>query len=203
MAFTRAASAASSQRAKQELVRLLFGSKCFRRGADAHRMLDHSIYSHAQLKSAYLERLHELHPDKRRAGGESHQMERHATDASSEFVSLQDAWSNYEEFAKALKRVENGTEEASFTLFGVGCSFSDNERERSMRNEITDQACRGWFSAGELGEGGEWSRNEKVSDKQTSLLDENMFTSEESSASSDVVPTTRKSLIDHMMVPKR
>jgi hypothetical protein len=146
-----------------------------------------------------LERLHELHPDKRRAAPESHQKERYE---SNEFVSLQEAWSNYEEFAKALKRVDNGTEEASFTLFGVGCSFADNERERAMRNEITDQACRGWFSAGELGEGGGQSKKDMQSDREASLLDEDMFTSEDSSASSDVMQTARKSLIDHMMGPK-
>ena len=39
-------------------------------------------------------------------------------------------------------------EMADFTQFGVGCSFSDSEQERQLRWEITDQACRGWFSSG-------------------------------------------------------
>ena len=44
----------------------------------------------------------------------------------------------------------NNFEEGNFTMFGVGCSFSDNDQEKDLRNEITDQACRGWFSAGAI-----------------------------------------------------
>ena len=61
---------------------------------------------------------------------------------------LQDAWMDYETLAKVMKKVDNKGADASFTLFGVGCSFSDNDQERERRNEIMDQAGRGWFSAG-------------------------------------------------------
>lgn len=37
-------------------------------------------------------------------------------------------------------------------MFGVGCSFSDNAREREMRSKIMDQAAKGWICAGELSE---------------------------------------------------
>ena len=65
---------------------------------------------------------------------------------------LQDAWMDYEALAKQWHRTSSSstTEEANFTLFGVGCSFSDNEHERVLRTEIMDQAGRGWFSAGQL-----------------------------------------------------
>uniref|UniRef100_A0A7S3P2L5 J domain-containing protein n=1 Tax=Amphora coffeiformis TaxID=265554 RepID=A0A7S3P2L5_9STRA len=204
MAFTRAASAASSHRAKQELVRVLFGPKYYRQGREAHRMLDHSIYTHSQLKSAYLERLQELHPDKRRNNHEilSHNNNNNSEDAArDEFISLQEAWDRYEEVAKALIKVSNGSREANFTLFGVGCSFSDSPEEQERRNEITDQACRGWFSAGELGVGDESSDKAKQKTKQSSLLDDDMFVTEEM----DAKPTStgkRKSLIDHMVRPQ-
>jgi hypothetical protein len=71
--------------------------------------------------------------------------------AKKKFVELQEAWSVYERYAKILK--QSGDADASFTMFGVGCSFSDNERERTLRAEITDQACRGWFCSGVLKSG--------------------------------------------------
>ena len=40
----------------------------------------------------------------------------------------------------------------NFTLFGVGCSFSDNNDEKYKRSKIMDQACKGWFASGELSE---------------------------------------------------
>ena len=38
-------------------------------------------------------------------------------------------------------------------MFGVGCSFDDSPEERDLRNDIMDQACRGWFSSGAIEEG--------------------------------------------------
>lgn len=207
MAFTRAASAASSHRAKQELVRVLFGPKYYRQGREAHRMLDHSIYTHSQLKSAYLERLQELHPDKRRNNINNnnkeilpnHNKDDDDTAAREEFISLQEAWDRYEQFAKSLIKVDNGSREANFTLFGVGCSFSDSAEERERRSEITDQACRGWFSAGELGVGGdESSDKESRKTKQPSLLDDDMFVTDEIYAKADS-NGKKKSLVDHMV----
>ena len=40
----------------------------------------------------------------------------------------------------------------NFTMFGVGCSFSDSPTEQMHRTEIMDQASRGWFSSGQLSE---------------------------------------------------
>ena len=201
MTFTRAASAASSHRAKQELVRVLFGPKYCRQGREAHRMLDHSIYTHSHLKSAYLERLQELHPDKRRNNNNEMLSQNNQDDdaARDEFISLQEAWDRYEEVAKALTKVSNGSREANFTLFGVGCSFSDSAEERERRSEITDQACRGWLPAGELGAGDDSDKERKT--KQSSLLDDDMFVTEETDVSSGST-AKRRSLVDHMVRPR-
>lgn len=175
---TRAAAAASSGAAKREVVRLLFGKELSGKGPAAHRLLDHSIYSYTELKRAYLSRLQHLHPDKSHGIWES-LSQNEKEERKHEFVQLQDAWDRYEVFAKTMKQVEKGDKsDASFTLFGVGCSFSDNEMEREMRAEITDQACRGWFSAGALEVG---DRSDKDGRKQgkpsvISLVDDDMFT---------------------------
>ncbi len=69
------------------------------------------------------------------------------------FVELQDAWAAYDNMAKKMKgKSDNIVVEDNFTMFGVGCSFSDNPSEQRMRAEIMDQACKGWFSSGQLGE---------------------------------------------------
>ena len=181
MTNTRAASATVSLRAKQELVRLLFGNKLSRKGPQAHRLLDHSIYSYADLRTAYLERIHVLHPDKKRSQDKTTTAQSDSSNSAangqwsattgdennsffkttdtSRFVELQEAWNRYEEVAKMMKKVGQGSDgrnmqaiDANFTMFGVGCSFSDNDEEREMRNRIMDQASRGWFTAGELSE---------------------------------------------------
>jgi hypothetical protein len=150
---SRAASATSSRRAKQELVRILFGSKYKGKGPDAHQILDHSIYSYSKLRCAYLERIQMLHPDKKCTQNQLVLL-KDREDARDQFVQLKEAWNRYEDLAKMMKRVEKGDEmEASFTRFGVGCSFADSEAERAQRIEIMDQAGRGWFSAGSLGAG--------------------------------------------------
>lgn len=162
---SRGALAAMSRNAKRELVHLLFG------GRDAVRpgsvLADHSLkrqsaadetvksatqpmdsrdpnaFSYSELRQAYLKRVQVLHPDKHRS------VPQQQDQVQQEFVQLQEAWNKYDEVAKNLKRVRGGDGvDSSFTLFGVGCSFSDNETERKMREEITDQACRGWFSSG-------------------------------------------------------
>jgi hypothetical protein len=43
-------------------------------------------------------------------------------------------------------------DDANFTLFGVGCSFADNDQERQLRIQIMDQAARGWLTCGEIGD---------------------------------------------------
>jgi hypothetical protein len=163
----------SSRKVKQQVVRLLFGKQYARKGPDAHRKLDASIYTFADLKKAYLGRIQEIHPDKIRIDSTVNVVE-----LKQEFNALQEAWGKYEALAKSMKNVGNGSEEANFTMFGVGCSFADTEAERDLRNEITEQACRGWFSSGLLAETTESSRNGTAPAfklKPVSLLDKNLF----------------------------
>jgi DnaJ-class molecular chaperone len=170
---SRAFRAASSQQLKKEVVRLIFGHKYARQGPDGHRKLDPSIYSFADLKRAYLGRIQEIHPDK------IQKETQHADEVKRSFQELQDAWKKYEELAKLMKAPGNGDEEANFTMFGVGCSFSDTEEERKLREEFTEQACRGWLSSALLSESSERNRASEVPSwkiKQVSLLDEALFT---------------------------
>ena len=156
---SRAASAATSRRVKQDLVRVLFGSgrsestcaTSLRRDVACRaQQLDHSIYSYTDLRTAYLEKLQTLHPDKQYS--EKHHNWQSYSDRHNLFVELQEAWDRYDKIAKIAKNVdsEGVDKDRNFTMFGVGCSFSDNEWERELRSEITDQACRGWFSSGAL-----------------------------------------------------
>jgi hypothetical protein len=148
--------AISAKRARETLVRLLFHDNTAR-------------YSYAALKQAYLAKAHSLHPDKNRhvredaatccANGAINRSE--STDK--EFIELKNAWEEYDKIIKLHKINKSISdeitadisheEEASFTLFGVGCSFADSPSEREHRNEIMEQACRGWFSSGELATG--------------------------------------------------
>lgn len=195
---SRAFRAASSQKVKTQVVRLLFGHKYARKGPEAHRQLDASIYSYADLKKAYLGRIQEIHPDKIRKDSER------SADLKRSFQELQEAWAKYEDLAKSMRSVGNGEEDANFTLFGVGCSFSDTEEERALRHEITDQACRGWFSAGLLSEstatnGTNSSQSMRI--RPVSLVDDELFTDiskasvENSSQKVESTKSKRKHLI--------
>ena len=242
MTNTRAASATVRLRAKQELVRLLFGSQLVRKGHQAHRLLDHSIYSYDDLRSAYLKRIHELHPDKRRAELATadtsdsittiprilvHQSARSVRNTTikpedtSNFVELQNAWSRYEEFARMIKKVGKGADgdrrhlqvDANFTMFGVGCSFSDNEQEKELRSKIMDEASRGWFSAGQLSETSLSQRLDgrpKAHTAQLSLASDDLFdqiTEDEhgnrNEKSINRKSKPRSSLIAHLIPPHR
>ena len=168
-----------SLKAKQELVKRLFGPKLSKQGRDSHKLLDHSIYSYRELRAAYLEQVQLLHPDKHTSAKIS-TVEKE--DNKRRFVDLQEAWNRYEGLAKIIDRASNGRDgiTANFTLFGVGCSFSDNDAERTLRNEIMDQACRGWFSAGAIpcGEGDQVSTTGQKSRSTTipvRLTDDGMF----------------------------
>ena len=170
---SRAFRAVSSQKLKREVVRLIFGPKYSRQGPDGHRKLDPSIYSFADLKKAYLGRVQEIHPDK------VQKESRDAAELKRSFQELQEAWKQYEELVKLMKAPGNGDEEANFTMFGVGCSFSDTEEERILREEFTEQACRGWLSSALLAESSERNQEGEVPSwkiKQVSLLDEALFT---------------------------
>jgi DnaJ-class molecular chaperone len=171
--------AATSRQVKQELVRLLFGKQYARTGPEGHqKMLDYSMYAYGDLKKAYLERAQEIHPDKNKSNNnvDNNNKSKHS---KHQFHELQDAWDKYEELAKAMKKVKNG-ETANFTMFGVGCSFSDNEQERALRDEITDQACRGWFSSGSIAAATSAIHDEETKPTiyfkaEVSLVDEDMF----------------------------
>ena len=135
---TRVTSAAS-KRAKATLVELLFPRQQAKR------------YSHLQLRTAYLQKLHIMHPDKHRSS--SFRDEK----AHRKFVQLQNAWEAYNISARMFRQSGNSKrhddEEDNnndFTMFGVGCSFSDSPEERKLRDEIMDQACRGWLPSGAL-----------------------------------------------------
>jgi hypothetical protein len=147
---TRTITGLSSRTAKAEVVRLLFGSKYAEKGPQAHRMLDPTIYSYDDLKKNYLERLQAIHPDKFKHTPNNHR-DFPDNEMKLQFVDLQNAWAKYEKVARMMKKVGKG-EAANFTRFGVGCSFSDTPEERAQRDEIMDQAGRGWFSAGALSE---------------------------------------------------
>jgi len=136
-------------------------------------------YSYGDLRSAYLRKVQELHPDRNRHSSSSSSPAATESSASSnnnynheQFVELQEAWQRFDQIWKRQhkirgRRKKDGLgssgatsggdtvdlveyEDANFTMFGVGCSFSDSDAERALRTEITDQACRGWFSAGSL-----------------------------------------------------
>jgi hypothetical protein len=183
--YTRAARAATSRQVKQELVRLLFGKQYARTGPAGHKKLDSAAYSYSELKRAYFARLQEIHPDKKKSSIPEVE-EDSSTKNTKVFHELQEAWERYEEMAKPMEKVQ--ADQTNFTKFGVGCSFSDSEQERALRTEITDQACRGWFSSGLLS--AEESSSNTQSNEETppttptnvtSLLDDNLFVEVKSS----------------------
>ena len=185
---SRAASAANSRRAKQEIVRLLFGSKYKRKGPEAHRKLDPFQYSYNDLRTAYLEKLHAIHPDKSAhiiistSDKHSRTTRSEKDDLHQQFVELQEAWDQYETVIRMLKNVKGGEkEEANFTLFGVGCSFSDSPEEQRKRAEITDQACRGWFPGGQIAEVSTMTTKDEseLRSSTISLVDDDWFISTE------------------------
>jgi hypothetical protein len=224
---SRAAFAASSRRVKQELVHLLFGGEASPSSSSARllslslslcrsKKLDHSIYSYRDLRSAYLERLQALHPDKQYSTqGRSDPHTR--TMRQAQFVELQQAWDRYDKIAKLATKVDtegHADKDRNFTLFGVGCSFADNESEREWRTEITNQACRGWFSSGSLEakstRGHNSSEASSNGNQHVSLLDDDMFVAVEgltrtTSTNNDnpqATPPLRPSLVDAKFRPK-
>lgn len=210
---SRAASASSSRRARQDLVRLLFGkesSSASSKEVCRSMKLDYSRYTYTELRRAYLEKLQLLHPDKKYSEKDSRcgsYSARH-----SKFVELQEAWDSYDKMAKIAKTVdsEGVDKDRSFTLFGVGCSFSDTDVERSLRAEITDQACRGWFSAGSIAASSqETSEGISTAVNRTPLLDDDdyMFVTVDEAAETDKSNnekgrTGRPSLVDQKFRPR-
>ena len=169
---TRAASAVSSHKAKQELVRLLYGPRYRRGGPEAHRKLDGTIYKHETLRKEYLSQLQMLHPDTAGQGLGPRALE----EQKEKFVELQKAWDDYDQLARVVQKVGDG-DKADFTMFAVGCSFADSPEERARRDEITEQACRGWFSAGALPESTETpsTKDDNTEAYQIPLCDDDLF----------------------------
>lgn len=130
------------------------------------------------------------------------------------FIELQEAWKKYHEIAKSMHKGKGESEirgvQEDFTLFGVGCSFSDSLEETHMRSKIMDQAGKGWCAAGELSEFTVADKDMHNSIDITaehanfSLIDDDMFEdSSNEDTSSNIAwsnnPATRKSLVEHLI----
>lgn len=230
---TRAGAAGTSRQVKQKLIKLLFDENNNKiKSATSsitrkqHRPTNSSFYSYENIRSAYLKRIQEIHPDKlvhqteqnsninsnfdnRRDGNNKNNDHTRKNSnianqtaksrlriENEKFVELQNAWKAYDNIMKTMKRVNSNDkkskdqtenykdyEEANFTMFGVGCSFSDTPKEREYRNEIMDQACRGWFSSGSLSDESSTSvfnesklgSKDNDSKKGISLCDDDLF----------------------------
>uniref|UniRef100_A0A7S0XMH3 J domain-containing protein n=1 Tax=Skeletonema marinoi TaxID=267567 RepID=A0A7S0XMH3_9STRA len=196
---TRVTSAAS-KRAKATLIELLFPRQQAKR------------YSHLQLRMAYLQKVHIMHPDKQRLSSSTRDESAHE-----QFVQLQNAWEAYNISARMFHKTNHGKskqgensdddDKDDFTMFGVGCSFSDSPEERRLRDEIMEQACRGWLPSGALShsfDATEKAKKEVKSPQQaTKLSDDNLFiqqqTSEESIGSTNVQNVNaKKSLVQNV-----
>lgn len=178
---TRGAMAATSRNVKQKLVDLLFREQYGKTGPEGHRRLDFSIYSYEDMRKAYLERLQVIHPDKlQHASTNNDHHHNHSANhreaLKNEFQELQSTWDQYEELSRNMTKVQGDGLAANFTKFGVGCSFSDSDEERALRSEITDQACRGWFSSGLL-QAETDHRTIGSIPKEKPLVDESLFVS--------------------------
>ncbi|KAK1738403.1 hypothetical protein QTG54_011072 [Skeletonema marinoi] len=190
---------AASKRAKATLIELLFPRQQAKR------------YSHLQLRMAYLQKVHIMHPDKQRLSSSTRDESAHE-----KFVQLQNAWEAYNISARMFRKTNHGKRKQGensddgnddFTMFGVGCSFSDSPEERRLRDEIMEQACRGWLPSGALShsfDATEKAKKEVKSPQQaTKLSDDNLFiqqqTSEESIGSTNVQNVnTKKSLVQNV-----
>lgn len=135
-------------------------------------------HSYSQLRTVYLQKVHAMHPDKIMAHRSDKQQSTDkemmtsksntTKDAHLQFIDLKNAWEEYHASVRIVQRRSDNDvasnsssnkqyseddfceEEDNFTMFGVGCSFADSPEERDLRNEIMEQACRGWFSSGSL-----------------------------------------------------
>jgi hypothetical protein len=194
---TRVTSAAS-MRAKEALIQLLFPQQQAKR------------YTHLQLRMAYLQRVHMMHPDKQLSTSEYIRDQ----SAHEKFVQLQNAWEAYNLSARMFLRTTNAEQgkkfdddgNNDFIMFGVGCSFSDSPEEKERRNEIMEQACKGWFPAAALPHSdGEMAKAEIKSHQQsyTKLSDDNMFMEHQKSEASSSTNNlhhvqTKKSLVQNV-----
>lgn len=228
---TRGAAAANSRRIKQRLANVLFSEQFSKQGKDSHRKLDFASYSYDDLRQAYIQKVQMLHPDKLQATKNNTTDLQHPYDATKwkdaqeisswrvveetmrkqksrdlqdRFVDLKEAWDEYEKIAKLMKNKSDRDTQDNFTMFGVGCSFSDNPDEQRRRSEIMDQAGKGWFSAGQIGE----AANEKSQPSSVGVEPGNWsrrIESDESESVDSQLTNTHKhrTLIDHLIVKKK
>ena len=131
------------------------------------------------------------------------------------FIELQEAWKKYDKLARSMQKGKSESEirgvQENFTLFGVGCSFSDNNDEKNKRSKIMDQACKGWFASGELSETTTTGNEEEKMDiatgrKRVSLVDDELFVDMNNinvNPPSSFRLRTKKSLIDHLIPGSR
>jgi hypothetical protein len=175
---TRPGAANLALRAKQELVRILHGhtryhdqaSYSFRDLKRAFLRRAHEIHPDKQQQQ---QQQQQMMPDisavEDTTGHDNTVAAKEKCRAAvAEFIALKEAWIRYEKTAKITtglrskqnkemsgsQQQQHQQQEGSFTMFGVGCSFSDNDMERQQRTKIMDEAARGWFSAGEISNGG-------------------------------------------------
>ena len=158
--------------------------------------------------------------------GDSIQRHKHKSNHA-EFIDLKEAWEDYHRMSKALKKGNNARSvEGDFTMFGVGCSFSDSPAEQRRRSDIMDQACRGWISDGKIGEGCDdrnkivqsdpeqfptWSTDVDFKDIETNedrtghnfVGEKENIRGVESQQDSNVASLSRRSLIDHLLPKQR
>ncbi len=143
-------------------------------------------------------------------------MQRHNYKSTNEeFIDLKEAWEDYHRISKVMKKGNNARSvKTDFTMFGVGCSFSDSPAEQKKRSDMMDQACRGWLSAGRIGEGEVdkhqfdskdlaeqkpvWSTDERGGTRSTGN-DYREREEEQKLQGGGLQPSSRKSLIDHLM----
>ena len=188
-------------------------------GGNSTNIQKNKRHTYSQLRMAYLQKAHAMHPDKMAAHikqqtlktddgvRNSNSSEKNATkNAHLQFIELKTAWEEYHASVRIVQQRRNNNdqyseddyweEEDNFTMFGVGCSFADSPAERDLRNEIMEQACRGWFSSGLLsshaerieGSGGDnnslgdddvktmpQAEKESVAQPQVKLSDDDMF----------------------------
>jgi hypothetical protein len=212
---TRTTSAIRSRKARENLIRLLFKAQdpftvAGTPGSVAHSNRRRSPgweaasasntnrgHSYSQLRAAYLEKVHAMHPDK---VGAIHHDGLPSKDMHTQFIELKNAWEEYHASVRiAQRRCDDNSsgnknnnsedndweEEENFTMFGVGCSFADSPEERDLRFEITEQACRGWFPSGSISYPGSDNQKSNSSLSQKSsvqplrLSDNDMFVPDE------------------------
>ncbi|KAL3767844.1 hypothetical protein ACHAWU_007322 [Discostella pseudostelligera] len=212
---TRTTSAIPSRKARENLIRLLFKAQdpltvtgkpasitqAHRLRSQEREAASASItgrrHSYSQLRVAYLEKVHAMHPDK---VGAIHNDGLPSKDMHLQFIELKNAWEEYHASVRiAQRRCDDNSsrnkyktsegndweEEENFTMFGVGCSFADSQEERDLRFEITEQACRGWFPSGSItdpqsdNQKNNSSLSQKSSVHQLRLSDNDMFVPDE------------------------